>query len=85
MLAFSAKAPDQFLALQATVFQKQRQWLLELDLDEMSGLSCIFRVQRNGGPIGLHPCDMHQLLRGYRRIDPGYQRERASPPQPDVV
>jgi hypothetical protein len=85
LLAFSAKAPDQFLALQATVFQKQRQWLLELDLDEIGGLSCIFRVQRNGGPIGFHPCDIHQLLRGYRHIDPGYRWERASPPQPDVV
>ena len=85
VLAFSAKAPDQFLALQATVFQKKRQWLLELDLDEIGGLSCIFRVQRNGEPIGLHPCDVHQLLRGYRHIDPGYRWERAGIQRPDMV
>lgn len=71
--AGSFKTPDRYGNLQLTFFMKGDDCVADIDIDDAGGLEHVFQVLRNkisGRPT--HPYNIHEILVGYQKIDPGY-------------
>ncbi len=74
--AGSYKTTDRYGNLQLTFFAGAENWVADIDIDDAAGIEHIFQVIRNTLPgQSTHPYDIHQILLGYQRIDPGYSFE----------
>ena len=73
-LAGSFKTPDHYGNLQLTFFMKGDDCVADIDIDDAAGLEHFFQVVRNrlsGSPT--HPYNIHEILVGYQKLDPGYR------------
>jgi hypothetical protein len=71
--AGSFKTHDHYGNLQLTFFMKGNDCVADIDIDDAGGVEHIFQVLRNklsGNPT--HPYNIHQILVGYQKLDPGY-------------
>jgi len=72
--AGSFKTPDRYGNLQMTFFAQGDERIVDVDIDDASGLGHVFQVVRNtltGRPT--HPYDIHQILVHHQQLDPGYR------------
>ena len=71
--AGSFKTPDHYGNLQLTFFMNGDDCVADIDIDDAAGLEHVFQVVRNklsGNPT--HPYNIHEILVGYQKLDPGY-------------
>jgi len=71
--AGSFKTPDHYGNLQLTFFMNGDDCVADIDIDDAAGLEHVFQVLRNklsGSPT--HPYNIHEILVGYQKLDPGY-------------
>jgi hypothetical protein len=71
-LAGSFKTPDRHGNLQLTFFMKGDDCVVDIDLDEASGLEHVFEVIDNKFSGPTNPYVIHEILVGFQKIDPGY-------------
>ncbi len=72
--AGSFKTPDHYGNLQLTFFMKGDDCVADIDIDDAGGLEHVFQVVRNrlsGSPT--HPYNIHEILVGHQKLDPGYR------------
>lgn len=72
--AGSFKTADHYGNLQLTFFTNGENWVADVDIDDAAGIEHVFQVLRNkfsGQPT--HPYNIHEILVGYQKIDPGYK------------
>jgi hypothetical protein len=72
--AGSFKTPDHYGNLQLTFFMNGDNCVADVDIDDAAGIEHVFQVLRNrfsGQPT--HPYNIHEILVGYQKIDPGYK------------
>ena len=72
--AGSFKTPDHYGNLQLTFFTDGENWVADVDIDDAGGVEHVFQVLRNkfsGQPT--HPYNIHEILVGYQKLDPGYR------------
>jgi hypothetical protein len=72
--AGSFKTSDHYGNLQLTFFTNNDNWVADVDIDDAAGIEHVFQVLRNkfsGQPT--HPYNIHEILVGYQKIDPGYK------------
>ena len=72
--AGSFKTSDHYGNLQLTFFTNDDNWVADVDIDDAAGIEHVFQVLRNkfsGQPT--HPYNIHEILVGYQKIDPGYK------------
>ena len=64
---------DRYGNLHLTFFTDGTKWRVDVDIDDAGGLEPVFQVLRNsltGKPT--HPYNIHEILLGHQRMDPGY-------------
>lgn len=73
----SFKTNDLYGNLQVTFFRKDNplQFLVDVDIDEASGLEHAFDVIGHAFSGGTHPYDIHQILLAQQIVNPGYELE----------
>lgn len=72
----SFKTPDDYGNLQITFFNKDNEFLADIDIDDAAGLGHVFQVLRNRlSGRDTHPYDIHQILYAHQSIDAGYRFE----------
>ena len=71
----SYKTPEHFGNLQLTFSQDaQRQWSVDMDIDDAQGFDHFFQVARNWVTRQpTHPYNIHEILVAYQELDPGYR------------
>lgn len=71
--AGSWKTIDRYGNLQLSFFTNGTDWRADIDIDDANGLAHVFQVLRNElHDRATHPYDIHQILRLFQRLDPGY-------------
>lgn len=71
--AGSFKTRDRYGNLQLTFFMNGDDCVVDVDIDDAAGFEHIFQVVGNklsGKPT--HPYNIHEILVGYQKLDPGY-------------
>ncbi|HOK46069.1 MAG TPA: hypothetical protein PLK67_09065 [Bryobacteraceae bacterium] len=71
----SYKTKDRYGNLQLTFFRSQADgpgWVVDIDIDEASGLEHFFEVVRNGARGPTNPYDVREVLIAAQGLDPGY-------------
>ena len=72
--AGSFKTDDHYGNLQLSFFMDGNDCVVDVDIDDASGLEHIFQVLRNaltGRPT--HPYNIHEILVSFQQLDPGYR------------
>jgi hypothetical protein len=73
-LAGSFKTSEHYGNLQLTFFMNDSgDCVADIDIDDAAGIEHVFQVVRNklsGNPT--HPYNIHEILVGFQKIDPGY-------------
>jgi hypothetical protein len=75
-LSHSFKTLEKYGNLQLTFFSNPEtlEFVIDADIDDAGGIEHIFQViDRSQVSRNTHPYEVHQILVGYQRIDPGYQ------------
>lgn len=65
----SYKTSELFGNLQITFFQ---DGLCDIDIDDAAGIRHIFQVVKNAVTGETHPYNIHEILVGWQKLDPGY-------------
>ena len=72
--AGSFKTEDRYGGLQLTFFMNSDECVVDVDIDDASGIEHLFQVLRNAiSHRQTNPFDIHQILVYYQKIDPGYR------------
>jgi hypothetical protein len=70
------KTLDQYGNLQLTFFSNPitLEFVVDVDIDDAQGIGHVFQVLRNTlSGSETHPYDIHEILRYYQKLDPGYR------------